>query len=205
MPYIPKKDRQDWMTLSEVITRISKVDECEKNVALVQLRTALMDREISARFAHEEYVIKGGLWPMPPLGPLASDSAPTDPLFWFGALFILSGDGFVIDQPILGSDQDEDASLPQRRRLLLNRAEVETIWGTEVSHAPRIRRTPSQQNIRDALRKIYSAPNANPPNVNQAYGLVCQQLGKTPRNLVREILKEPEFARHRSPPGRRMK
>jgi hypothetical protein len=61
----------------------------------------------------------------------------------------------------------------------------------------------SKQQIRQALRQIYDEAGDNPPNVNGAWQLIKARLPNARRNLVREVLREDEFARRRRKPGKK--
>ena len=59
--------------------------------------------------------------------------------------------------------------------------------------------------IRVALREVYDEAGTDPPNVNRASDLVKIKLPHARRARIREVLREPEFARQRRPPGRKAK
>jgi hypothetical protein len=61
----------------------------------------------------------------------------------------------------------------------------------------------SKQIIREALYEIYLQLGADPPNVNKAWAQAKLRLPTATRARVREVLREPEFARQRRQPGKR--
>jgi hypothetical protein len=69
------------------------------------------------------------------------------------------------------------------------------------------RQVVSIERMRDEARAVYDARRADPPNVNEAYKLVCKNLEKeglaAPRSILRDrVLREPEFTDLRRPSGK---
>jgi hypothetical protein len=62
--------------------------------------------------------------------------------------------------------------------------------------------TASKPKIREVLRTVYDEAGEDPPNIHQASAIVMRQIPAS-RSRVREVLREPEFARRRRGPGRK--
>jgi hypothetical protein len=63
----------------------------------------------------------------------------------------------------------------------------------------------SKPQIRKILRQIYDEAGDNRPNMNRAWDLLKVLIPDARRSRVREVLREPEFARRRRGPGRKAK
>jgi hypothetical protein len=225
MPYRSKAERELplWMTLVEAVAHIQAQEGCDQIEALRQLRVALGEGEIPARWAAA---------PLPPLGPLAmyvgspplfsSDAVPTDALFWNHALIFLVGNGRVIDQSFLLDDDENRASEggPRPRELFLLRTRVLEHWPlpsearedsnrvqSGSSDQPKKRRPKpaSKSVIRKTIKELYQQAGNNPPNQTKAEPLIAGVLPGTPRTLIRPILREEEFKRLRRKPGKQPK
>jgi hypothetical protein len=220
MPYRSKAERELplWMTLVEAVAHIQAQERCDQVGALRQLRMALGEGEIPARWGADL---------LPPLPRMAmyvgsprlfsSDPVPTDALFWDHALIFLVGNGRVINQSFLLDDDEDHASelAPSPRELYLLRARVLEHWpslsdalkDSASSDQPRQPRRPpaSKSLIRETARDLYRQAGNNPPNQTKAEQLIARLLPGTPRKLIRPILQEEEFARLRRKRGKQPK
>jgi hypothetical protein len=96
------------------------------------------------------------------------------------------------------------------RPLLVRREMLLTIWNWPWPLEPDaderrplpLKRPAPVDEIRAVLRKIY-AQHRDPPNMNDAYKLAQPRLRGTPRDTIRRILKEKEFASLRLGRGER--
>lgn len=70
---------------------------------------------------------------------------------------------------------------------------------------PQPRRSASEVQIRQVLKKIYADPTNNRPNVNRAWDLLKATLPNARRKPVMDILSEPEFKDQRRGPGNQRK
>jgi hypothetical protein len=199
------------MTLAEAINHIQSSDGCDKAAALHQLRMALGEGEIQARWASDH--LPPGVFLLGGPRYFSDDGVPTDANYWATVLILLEADGTVIDQKNQideGTDELESTE-PRRRQLLLLRSGITAIWSPttnlEVTANRRsdIAKPASRANIYKAAAEIYETGGDNPPNVTAAEQIIRSKLGKVPRKLVREVLRRPEFARRRNPTGNRPK
>jgi hypothetical protein len=123
----------------------------------------------------------------------------------------------VIDQSFLLDDDEDHASevAPRPRELYLLRARVLEHWplpsdalkDSGSSDQPRQPRPPpaSKSLIRETAKELYRQAGNNPPNQTKAEQLIARRLPGTPRNLIRPILQEEEFARLRRKRGKQPK
>jgi hypothetical protein len=65
------------------------------------------------------------------------------------------------------------------------------------------RNSVGKDRIRKAARDLYDQAGNNAPNINHAWDSIKVLIPGAPRSRVREVLREPEFARRRRGPGRR--
>jgi hypothetical protein len=213
------------MTLIEAVTHVRAhlaQEGCDEGGALGQLRKALGEGEVSARWAAD---------PPPPLGPLgmyigspplfSSDAVPTDALFWDLALIFLDGDGRVVHQSFLFNAENSDSEhAPRPRGLFLLRSRKFELWplpppapnvsdqtGSGSSgQTPRPRpQLASKSQILDTARTLYQQAGNNPPNLTKAEQLIASLLPGTPRGKIRPILQQEEFAALRRKAGNQPK
>ena len=193
-----KRERAQWITLSEAVTHVQAVECSDQAEALDQLRMALADADIPAHWAAD---------PLPPEiysvgdpGPFSCDQVPTDAMYWLHVLIFISGDCRVIDQP---SHYDETQPLPRPRQLLLLRTRVMELWPLSSTTQPgKLRRRKfNDDEILSAARDVYGKKENDRPNTPDAERLVRQKLGGGKRDNIRRILREPEFADIRRKPG----
>lgn len=199
------------MTLSEAVHHIEVADECACNEALSQLRIALGDGDIPARWGADPPLSLPGFFQFgsPPL--FASDPVPSDPAYWSLVLILPAGDGVVIDQSVHAQGQ----SAPRRRQLFLLRSRVFELWppsnherkdrGSTTEPEKPLRRSVDDDQIRTAARDIYRERKGDPPNKPTAEQLIRQRLGGGKRDDIRRILDEEEFANLRREAGNQSK
>ena len=201
MPYSPlsKRERSRWMTLAEVVRHIQASTGTEWVAAVDELRAAMGQGLVTARWAFDPSREAVFIEPAPIF---SVDPVPTGSFYWAYALIFLDGDGAVVDQSYLG----ETTATPQRRGLFLLRSRVLELWHpSKQSHTEQKNLRPkpaTSAQIRDEARKIYRAGKFG-PNIRKAEELIRQALGNAPRKRVRDVLEDPEFASHRRARGKR--
>ena len=205
MPYISKwaRERALWMTLVEAVTHIQDCDGCTQLEALGQLRQALGEADIPARWAAYPPINRPPSYSraMPHL--LSSEQVPTDAFFWSGALIYLDGNGRVIDEFFLRGPDGEFVAgpTPRGRELFLLRSRVLELW-PQLQKLPR--RSVNDDEILSAARELYLERKNDPPNKPVAERLIRQKLGGGKRDDIRRIL-EDEFPNVRRKPGNQPK
>jgi hypothetical protein len=204
MPYVSEEEQeqQKWMTLKEAISHIQRVDRCDEVTALQQLRKALANEAVEARFkisaTSRLYAIDLGAsfdphWPRKK--------------FWLSVPMDLEGDGHIAtvtpedlddeeaDHQKEGGEDNEDGDSPPRR-LFIRRSSILGHWEGPLDA------------IRQAAREVYDEAGEEGPNVNDAYLLIREKLAATSkiasRDPVREVLDEDEFKNRRRGVGRRL-
>ena len=214
MPYTPpsKRERSRWMTLAEVVRHIQASVECEEETAVGELRGAMGQGLVPARWAFD-CSRESTLFEPPPIFSL--DPVPADPLYWECVLIFMDGDGAVVDQSYLL----EATTMPQRRGLFVLRSRVLELWypskqsaaahlpcepnviadrkPSNLSHANQklVKPKPATiEQIRDEARKIYPVGKFG-PNLPKAEQLIRRALGNASRERLRNVLKEPQFKR----------
>jgi hypothetical protein len=97
MPYTPpgKRERSRWMTLAEVVRHIQACVECEEQTAVGELRVAMGQGLVPARWAFDRSR-ECSLFEPPPI--FSADPVPADQFYWAFALIFMDGDGAVVDQ-----------------------------------------------------------------------------------------------------------
>jgi hypothetical protein len=180
------------MTLAAVIWHIQINLGCAVEVAVRELRVAMGQGSIPARWAFGPSGVSR--FEQPPR--FSVDSVPADPFYWGIVLIFTDEDGAVVDQPIWR----DSTTAPWRRGLFLLRSRVVELW-----HSPKKeKKRTSVKQIRNEARKLYPAGKFG-PNENQAEQRIREALGIAPRILVRRVLEEPEFATRRRPRGKQVK
>src|SRR5258708_1016614 len=179
MPYKSK-----WISLSDAIAYVEDREQCDPTAALRQIRTALGDGEIPARWGPDPAPDPIQLGAYATLyfttSQFADDQVPTDAGFWSGVL-IMEGSGKVIDQT--------DSTLgPRPRELFVERRRVEALWPRATNQdiptptlkpakasktAPAMRSlNASSKTIREVAHAIYTERTTLPPNVREAEQLI---------------------------------
>jgi hypothetical protein len=112
MPYVSdaRQNRAQLMTFAETVQNIARHDRCDRDTAEQQLRDALSDRKLFARFEDEGKAATP--WSNGPTPIL--DRPPDDPRFW--------------QQTPIRKDMVFDPFTKRERRLLLWRLGVQQIW-----------------------------------------------------------------------------
>jgi hypothetical protein len=227
MSYVSKEEQEEqkWMTLKEAISHIQRVDGCDQVTAFAQLRTALAEEAVTARFKTSAtsrfYAID-----------LGSSLDPHWPRrkFWLSVRMDLEGDGHIATVTPEGLDKaddqegdvdDEDGDWGPVRLFVL-RSAILDIWADPLEGAregplesPQHQKSPgkagqpaSKVAIRKIAREVYDeAGGEEGPNVEEAYHLIREKLAAASkiasRELVRDILDGKEFKDRRRPVGRR--
>jgi hypothetical protein len=218
MPYISKME-QEWITLKEAILHIQRVDGCDEGTALQQLRNALGDEAVKARYRigrpDEELTAID----------LGSELQPDFPRkkFWLTVAIDLQGDGYIITK----TRDDWNKANPENKwedferfwasvffdreevycdlwPLFISRSSISAIWGEPVQLSSTTRQTnaylpATDAAIRRVAQKLYDDSGDDPPNVNKAYLLIRETLIMegyiASRDSIREILKGFKFRR----------
>jgi hypothetical protein len=182
---------EQWMSLVEAIERIRMSPRCDSIEALRQLKREVNDGMVQVQWEDSD-------------GPKDSP----DPKYLQGAQLLLIGTGFAPDnvQKIY-------------RPLLVERSAVRELWplsnhrpkdshqaNSRPAHQPRQQRRPaSKSQIRQVLKEIYADPTNDRPNEEDAWKLLQTMLPNAKRSMVREVLREDEFASQRRPRGNQPK
>jgi hypothetical protein len=202
------------MSLTEAVHHVQAVESCSQIDALTQLRMALGDGDISARWAADplpSWIYQVGV---PPL--FSSDEVPIDAGYWDSVLIFLDGDGRVIDQSFY-LDEKEEKSPPRPRQLLLLRSRVLELWPptektvhganqTKLDTSQTPTRRASKEQIRVPAREMYQTKNEmgkKPPNTEEAERLLREKVDGATRPKIRAVLSEPEFEKLRLKRGGR--
>jgi hypothetical protein len=188
MPYISKMERE-WITLKETILHIQRVDGCDEGTALRQLREALGDEAVKARYRVGK--LDSELLAID----LGSELQPDFPRkkFWLTVAINLQGDGYIISK----TQDDWNKANPEVKwedfeyyfpashffekeeeycdlwPLFLSRSSIAAIWGEPVKLSSTMRQTNSylpatDAAIRKVAQKLYDDAGDDPPNVNDA-------------------------------------
>ena len=183
---------QQWMSLVEAIEYIRMSQHCDSVQALRQLKREIADGTVRVQWGDSD----------------GRKDCP-DPQHVQASQLLLIGTGFGPD------NEDEDY-----RPLLVERSAVQKLWPlpnrqpkdyqhTNSHLADQQHQLPrpsaSKAQIREALKKIYDAPENNRPNMERARVLLKAMLPNAQKELVYEILREPEFAKQRRSHGNQPK
>jgi len=187
---VEEKDGQ-WMSLVEAAEHIQMSQHCGSVEALRQLKREIGDGMVPVQWEDSE-------------GP---KDCP-DPDYLQRSKLLLVGTGLAPDNvhKIF-------------RSLLVERSATQRLWPLSKHErndfhttdsqpaAPQhqLTRPASEARIREVLKEIYSDPGNNRPNVNEAWDLLKAKVPNARKNLVMDILKEPEFANQRRGAGNQPK
>jgi hypothetical protein len=229
MPYVRKselrreKSRKKWMTLTEATHYIIEKESCEVHPALQQLFLAIVDGEVLVK--------RGGVHPDFTLGisPSEFQSALKICLKDEGSVKIdRDNKRFVIDpdskkrrlnitivsasdfRPDDDDDWAEDDTAGEDPLdydpLWLRRKDVTELWGPR-SAKSRNKRVPpaSLKAIEKEARKLHEERSDNPPNMAEAEVILRERVRGATRNLIRSVLRRPEFVKLRRPRGHQLK
>jgi hypothetical protein len=207
MPYRSKNERERplWMTLGEAIQHVQEVDGCNRLQALSQLRDALEEGDIPARWsADPEPSLPPGFFRVgfPPL--FAPGPIPTDPVYWRTVLVLPNG--LVIDQGTL-----DQQSAGRSRQLFLLRSKINELWPLQskrresayqavTSDRSTARQQASKEQIRKTAREVYCyemESGKKPPNLAEAEHLIRERVEGATRPRIRSVLNDDEFKRLR--------
>jgi hypothetical protein len=213
MPYVSKwvRERALWMTLVEAVTQIQDCEGCTQLEAVGQLRQALGEADIPARWAAYPPINRPPSYSfaMPHL--LSSEQVPTDAFFWASAPIYLDGNGRVIDEYFLRGPDGESVvgPTPRGRELFLLRSRVLELWplsnhrrkessptgsGSTTQPELPVRRPASEADLLRAARELYQQPG-KPPNLREAEEQLMSKFPSTSREqFIRPILRRQEFA-----------
>jgi hypothetical protein len=221
MPYQSKAERERplWMTLVEALEHVQAHlahQGREELGALRQLRMACGEADIPLRWAADAPL--PGIYQVGLPRLFSPVEVPTDPMFWDHALIFLTGNGWVVDQRFLFiNEKDHSAEhAPRPRELLLLRSRVLELWPLrsdahegvtakdQVGSADQTSqpRPATDEEILEVVRELYRQAGNDPPNQTLAEQMVRALFppGTTKRDVIRPILKRPEFVRRK--PGR---
>jgi hypothetical protein len=212
MPYRSKAERErpNWMTLRQAVVHVAVAEKCEPGEALHQLRLALGEADIPARWAADPPPLIPGMYSVELPEIFSPEQVPRDARYWGRVTILLSGDCRVLHQ-------SEEQSLPSPRELLLLISRVLELWSNptpfQLSMGHRedaglgyqANRRATTKQIREVAREVYASQDGKPPNTNEAETRVREKLPKASRKFIREVLKETEFANLRLKPGKQPK
>jgi hypothetical protein len=223
MPYTSRmaQERARWMTLREALAHIEKAELCSLKDAWRQLREAIADREIDARWPHALQLTRVGDYDDEDIGP------SRDIRFWKSARYILGGGGRILDDPACRPNHARLKLIREGklhyRSVLVRKDDVERVWptangtaearpptaslshGTEPFRPTSARPKYSEVDIRKEIKRIYGDQSYNRPNLEKLYYIVSDKFPGVSRSIVRRIGKEPEFSPERRPAGNQPK
>lgn len=219
MTYLLKRDLNGprWIGLSEALAHVRSVVGDDTELAKSELRSALSNDVISARFGPDVDPAR------PDKALYWGDSSSADvvpPRFWSHTLLFDVGLGFVTEQDMTAELGDDDTKPIRHRTLYIDRHRLLEVWpkpdfvreaiSTETKvDAGEKRRAPTAtfEKIREVAMAVYRNAENSPPNIEEAYIQVRKLLSaegkKAPRQRVRQVLAAPEFASRRLPVGAR--
>ncbi len=220
---LEQKERARWMNLMDAIKRVQEKEPCSEQSAAQQLITAIVDEVLAARW-DDAY----GLERVAP-----SELSGTVQVCLYEAGFVerkyvaqnsksahksgVVGEYPTIEVvygPVEGAICDVDRLLvegapPTWIALLVSKEDMDR-WpfDSTVESAKTGKDAPSPHSratIRNVLWKIFRENPSNPPDMNLAARLVRKELRGASRNLIWDVLREPEFSEVRPRRGRRTK
>jgi hypothetical protein len=111
----------------------------------------------------------------------------------------------VLIEDAHGLRREKRVSEPVYRALLVDKASLLILWPSKLDKPPAISSLPvkraSAERICAAARELYHEHRADPPNINEAERLIRQTVKGSSRANIRRVLRQPEFATQRRPPG----
>src|SRR5437016_1064051 len=104
MSYLAKRKSNGpkWISLTRALTHIAAALGCNPVEALTELRTALLDGELSARFSSIPKAAERDVYPVPDRIELIP------PAFWQDCMIFPIGEGYVIETKTYSSPFDGD-------------------------------------------------------------------------------------------------
>ncbi len=183
---------EQWMSLVEAAEHIQMSQHCDSIEALRQLKREISDGLVPVRWENSE-------------GPR---DCP-DCRYLQRSELLLVGTGLAPDnvqkilRPLLveRSAAQKLWPLSKHRREDFHRTDLQPAAQPQLQSRPFV----SQAQIREILKKIYSDPRNNQPNMNKAWALLRAIEPNARRQLVMVILEEPEFANQRRRAGNQPK
>ena len=174
---------EQWMSLVEAIEHIRMFQHCDSIEALRQLKREMNDGMVQVQWEDSD-------------GP----KDRPDPKYLQTSQLLLIGTGLALDN-----------FSKMYRPLLVERSAAQKLWplsnhrrkdsrqaNSRPAHQTRQQRRPaSKSQIRQVLNEIYADPTNDRPNEEVAWKLLQPMLPNAKRGMVREVLKEDEFASQR--------
>lgn len=188
-----------WMSPVDAIDHIASAANCDRGQAKHRLRAALADGRVGVCWADCD-----------------NDDALPSGRFWLEASIIPEHGGQVLHQVLAGSTVTDGGvhvlehreEKPRYRGFLINRADLYEAWPVvlpAVPPQPTSSIRPGKKEIREAALRLYAERASDPPNINEAARLICEELPRVTREAARKVLREDEFAQLRRPSGVRRK
>jgi hypothetical protein len=195
----------DWVSLADAVAHIEMAADCDRLTAIQRLRAAIADSSLRVRWMDQENEY---------------DVPPSDRAFWTKVSIRLDQGGEVLHHAVdlmfvaypKSSAIERKEAPPRYRGLLVDRRALHDAWPmppdveqpeTTASCVP----LPpvGKPAIRAKVRELYASRPSVPPNMWEAEMLIKKSLPRAARDRIREVLKEPEFARQRRATGKRGK
>ncbi|WP_147292588.1 hypothetical protein [Undibacter mobilis] len=215
MVYIPKDIRETklWMQLPAALAHIEAT--CGEATGWLELRQALIDGEIPARWGFDAARVFPLIYEPKPL--FSEDPVTTNPRYWHAYGSKPPFDGLLFDSDEWRGQADYKPTLP-RRRLFLLKQKILEFWPLNTSLISSVAKPPTPRRAKTATveviyrlaREVYSNAEGKPPNSDEAARLIAKAakkpgstVGKIDRELVRSVLRKPEFSAKRWSRGQR--
>lgn len=208
------------MSLSEAVAHINNQEN--DNTGLTQIRDALKDGEIPARWGVEGYMdvltsdgttqrfLKIPTDENSPL--LLKGKIKKDARFWENAVMLPDQDSIVIERFSKGKWDEESDVVESHRKLFLLKERILELWpvnATDCSEmSPASFTIATADQIHQAVSEVYAESTDKPPNSLEAESPTREKLkkkGLRPRNQaeLREVIGRPEFKKLRLGQGQR--
>jgi hypothetical protein len=216
MTYKTKAERERtlYATFVEAIGHVCAIDQCDKEAAMAQLLSAIIDAEIEVKWADgREITYEVGR----PKLLRAVDRAG----FWRKEHIVLENGGMVLNDfistPLEVRREALKAGIIGYQSFLVKRSDIERIWpvaarrslepqtpGLGTQPELPVKRPASKADIRHAAIELYQE-SGTPPNQAKAEQLLMTKFPGTSRTVIRPILQADEFRALRRKPGNQRK
>jgi hypothetical protein len=208
-----ERERALYATFVEAIGHVCAIGQCDKEAAMAQLLSAIIDAEIEVKWADGSEIT----YEVDKPKHLRADPAH----FWRKEHIVLENGGMVlndfIDTPLEVRREALKAGIIGYQSFLVKRSDLERIWpvaarrslepqtpGLGTQPELPVRRPASKADIRRAAIELYQE-SGTPPNQTKAEQLLMAKFPGTSRTFIRPILQADQFRALRRKPGNQRK